>query len=80
MRVFDSPRSMQVAEVEGRSTTLTGNSPVQHNGRAQAERDWLITLPRSDGTYLYLVFIAPENDFAQLQPTYQKMLDSLQIQ
>lgn len=79
LRIFDSPRSVQVAGVEGRSTMLAGNSPVQQNGQLQAERDWLITLPRSDGSCQYLVFIAPENDFAQLRPTYQKMLDSLRI-
>jgi hypothetical protein len=26
-----------------------------------------------------VVFVAPERDFNQLRPTYQKMLDSLQI-
>jgi hypothetical protein len=28
---------------------------------------------------MYVVFVAPERDFNQLRPTYQKMLDSLQI-
>jgi len=79
LRIFDSPRSVQVAGVEGRATMLAGNSPVQQGGQPQAERDWLVTLPRSSGNCLYLVFIAPENDFPQLRPTYQKMLDSLQI-
>lgn len=79
LRIFDSPRSVQVAGVEGRATMLAGNSPGQQNGQPQAERDWLVTLPGSSGNCLYLVFIAPENDFPQLRPTYQKMLDSLQI-
>jgi hypothetical protein len=28
---------------------------------------------------LYLVFIAPEKQFSQLQPAYQKMLESLRV-
>jgi len=28
---------------------------------------------------LYLVFIAPDRDFAQLRSTYERMLDSLQV-
>jgi hypothetical protein len=28
---------------------------------------------------LHVVFIAPVDQFKQLQPTYQKMLDSLQV-
>lgn len=79
LQIFDSPRSIQVAGVAGRSTMLAGNSPVQRDGQPKSERDWLVTLPRSDGTCLYLIFIAPEDDFDELRPTYQKMLDTLQI-
>jgi hypothetical protein len=28
---------------------------------------------------LYLVFIAPEGDFPQLRPTYEKMLQSVRV-
>jgi hypothetical protein len=63
----------------GRSTLLTGTSPIQQNGQSVPERDWLVTLPGPNGNLTYLVFVAPENDFNQLRPTYQKMLDSLQI-
>jgi beta-barrel assembly-enhancing protease len=79
LRIYDSPRKIQVAGVEARSTMLEGNSPVQQNGQAVPERDWLVTLATPEGGLLHLVFIAPENQFSQLQPTYQKMLDSLQV-
>ena len=79
LRIYDSPRKVQIAGVEGFSTMLAGNSPVKNGDQPLAERDWLITLPRTQGGMLHLVFIAPENQFAQLQPTYQKMLDSLQL-
>lgn len=79
LRVSGGPQSIRVNGVQGRSVNLTGTSPIQQNGRPLAERDWLVTLPRPQGGLLYLVFVAPENAFNQLQPTYRRMLDSLQL-
>ena len=71
---------INVNGVEGRQATLTGTSPIQRNGQAVAERDWLVTVPRSQGGLFYLIFISPEPDFRSLQPTYERMLRSLQVQ
>ena len=38
-----------------------------------------MTLATASGGMMHIVFIAPESQFAQLQPAYQKMLDSLQV-
>jgi predicted Zn-dependent protease len=74
-----SMRRISVNGVSGRSVDLTGTSPIQRGSQAVRERDWLVTVPRSGGGLIYLIFIAPESDFGQLQPTYQQMLDSLQL-
>jgi Zn-dependent protease with chaperone function len=79
LRVYESPRRIQVNGGEALSTMLEGNSPIQQDGRSVPERDWLVTMPRPEGGMLHVVFIAPERQFGQLQPTYQRMLDSLQI-
>jgi beta-barrel assembly-enhancing protease len=80
LQASGSPRSVKVNGVEGRSVSLTGKSPIVQNGRPASEQDWLITVPRSQGGgLLYLVFIAPENDFSRLRSTYRKMLKSLQV-
>ncbi len=80
LRVSGNMQSIQVNGLQGRSVTLTGTSPVQRNAQPLPERDWLITLPyQGGGGLLYLVFIAPENDFGRLRPTYEKMLNSLQV-
>jgi hypothetical protein len=79
LRIYDSTRQIQAAGGEALSTMLAGKSPIQQDGQALAERDWLVTLQRQQGGVLYLVFIAPEKQFPQLQPTYQRMLDSLQV-
>ena len=79
LRVYESPRRIQVNGGEALSTILTGNSPIQQDGRPVPERDWLVTMPRPEGGMLHVVFIAPEKEFGQLQATYQRMLDSLQL-
>ena len=79
MQQSGSISRIQVNGTQGRSVYLTGSSPVTQNGRALAERDWLVTLPDSQGGLLYLVFISPDKDFNSLKNTYQKMLQSLQV-
>jgi Zn-dependent protease with chaperone function len=79
LQVSGNPQSIRVNGVQGRSVNLTGASPIEQNGRPLAERDWLVTLPRPEGGLLYLVFVAPENTFKDLQPTYRRMLDTLQL-
>ena len=79
LRVYESPRRIQVNGGEALSTMLTGNSPIQQDGRPLPERDWLVTMSRPEGGLLHVVFIAPERQFGRLQPTYQRMLDSLQV-
>ena len=65
---------------DARSADLTGDSPLQQDGKALPEHDWLVVTQGSGGSYVYVIFIAPERDFATLKPTYQKMLDSLQLE
>ena len=79
LHVYDSPRRIQVAGKDALSTMLEGSSPIREGNQPVPERDWLITLARPEGGMMHLVFIAPENRFSQLQPTYQKILDSLQV-
>jgi beta-barrel assembly-enhancing protease len=80
MRANGRPQSIRVNGVSGRSVDMTSVSPLQSNGGAVPERDWLVTLPRSDGSVVYLVFIAPEQQFNQLRPTYEQMLKTLRVQ
>jgi hypothetical protein len=79
LRKDSNAQRMTVAGRPGMSVELTGTSPIQRNGQPEPERDWLVTVKRPQDGALSLLFIAPEDDFAQLRPTYQKMLESLQL-
>lgn len=69
-----------VAGVEGRSVTLQSVSPfATAGGQAQKEQDWLVTVPQHDGSVLFMIFVAPQPDFARFRPTYEAMLKSLQL-
>jgi beta-barrel assembly-enhancing protease len=80
LRLSGGTQNIDVNGLEGRSVILTGASPIQQGGEALRERDWLVTVPRTQRGLLYLVFIAPDKDFPELRSTYGRMLDSLQVQ
>ena len=78
LRQIGNDEAIRINGMAGRSADLIGASPIRdNNGRPQRERDWLVAVQRQDGTVLYLVFIAPENQFDQLRPTYEQMLRTL---
>lgn len=73
-------KPITVGGIEGRSTFLRSPSALPDaNGQTQPERDWLVTIPRQDGSMIFMVFVAPEADFARFQPTYEAMLKSIQF-
>jgi predicted Zn-dependent protease len=80
MHVGGDIRPLSVGGQQGRSVFLRGRSPVRRDGQPLTERDWLVTTTRPQGGALYLVFVAPEDEFDQLRPVYQRMLGSLNLQ
>src|SRR5215469_3005615 len=75
-----SPQPITVAGAQGRSVTMQSTSPFSDaNGQSQRERDWLVTVPQSDGAMVYFVFVAPEAQFERFRPSFESMLRSLQF-
>ena len=80
LREIGHDEEIRVNGVEGRSEDLIGVSPVRDPaGAAVQERDWLVTLPRKDGSLLYVVFISPDRDFSRLRTTFELMLRGLRL-
>jgi len=80
MRQTSGPDDIRVNRVPGMSVDLSGQSPVlDSRGAPLPEHDWLVTLQRSDGSVLSVVFVAPERDFEQLLPTFENMLRTLRL-
>lgn len=73
-------QKITVAGVEGRSVMFQSASPFPNaSGQEQKEGDWLVTIPQRDGSVIFMIFVAPEPEFARFQPTYQAMLKSVQL-
>ena len=80
MQAIGEAQDIKVNGMAGKSLDLMGTSPVQdQQGKALREHDWLVTMKRSDGSLLYLVFISPDKDFNSMRPEFEKMLKSLQL-
>jgi len=80
LQPLDKVTEITVAGVRGRSVNLQSTSPfTDSRGQSQKERDRLVTIPHPDGSVVYFVFIAPESQFNNLVPTYDRMLKSVQF-
>ncbi len=80
LRRVGNTESYTINGMPARSVMLSGASPiVNRNNKPIRERDWLVTVQDRDGDILYFVFIAPQNDFGRLQPSYEQMLRSLKM-
>jgi Zn-dependent protease with chaperone function len=80
LQQMGSVTEITVAGVRGRSVNLQSISPFPDaKGQSQKERDLLVTIPRPDGSVVYIVFVAPDSEFDRLGPTYNRMLKSVQF-
>jgi len=80
LKVVGDSQPITVSGVQGRSVNLQSTSPFPAaNGQPEKERDWLVTIPMRDGSVIFMVFVAPQSEFARFQPTYEAMLKSVRF-
>jgi len=73
LKLTQSPQQRQIGGSPGLMVGLTGASPY-----GGTERDILLTVQRPDGLF-YMVFVGPEQGFAQLQPSFERMAQSIRF-
>jgi hypothetical protein len=49
------------------------------DGKAQRERDWLVTVQRGTDA-IYFIFVSTAANYEQFRPTFESMLRSVQFQ
>jgi len=80
MQPVGNAQAISVAGVQGRSQVMLSTSPFPDaGGQPQKERDWLVTVPRPDGSVLWMVFVAPEAQWDQFRPKFESMLKSVRL-
>jgi len=72
--VSNSRRRARIDGSNGLVTTLASNSPYQ----GQSETDVLLTVIRPQGLF-YMIFVAPQSDFRNLQGTFDQMVSSIRF-
>jgi hypothetical protein len=70
---------IRVAGREAERRDFLMPSAVVDRGRQLTQRVRLVALPHRNGEFLYLVFVAPDDDFRGLQATFDRMMNSLQL-
>jgi beta-barrel assembly-enhancing protease len=79
LRIANSPQAFTVQGLPARKLDWFGTSAVRENGKPFTERVRLVAIQTKSGVVLYLVFVAPDDDFQGLWPVFEKMLNSLQL-
>jgi beta-barrel assembly-enhancing protease len=80
MKQVGNDEDFRLNGAAAKSIMMVGNSPlVDRNNRPERERDWMVVTRNRSGDVIYFVFIAPENDFQNLYPTYDKILRSVRL-
>ena len=74
MRISRNARSIEVAGQPALLTTLHSRSPYH----GEQEVDVLATVARPEGLF-YVIFIAPDSVFDQIQPTFENILRSVRF-
>jgi len=74
MRIGRDARGIQVGDASALLTTLYSSSPF----RGEREVDALVTVTRPEGIF-YIVFIAPQSEFDQIQNTFEEILRSVRF-
>ncbi len=74
MKVTQNPQQNQVDGYQGMVTMLTTGSPYQ----GQQEDDILLTVALPQGIF-WAVFVAPDSDMRNVQPAFQRMIQSIKF-
>ena len=79
MKVVGQVQPVTVSGSSGGSVLLETISPMTGaDGNSQRERDWLVAVQRGPDA-IYFVFVSTAANYQQFQPTFEKMLRSVQF-
>jgi len=75
LRVSSNPQAFTLGGLQARRLDWVGKSAIH----PLAERVRLIAFPGKSGMVLYTIFVAPDPDFNDLWPVFERILNSLRV-
>lgn len=76
LRPTGNPVNISVGGRAAKSVEMLGKSAIRENGEPIAERIRLVALQGKGNLVLYMVFVAPNDDFDSLRPTFDRIMRS----
>jgi hypothetical protein len=76
LRPTGNPVNITVGGKAAKSVEMLGNSAIRVNGQPIAERLRLVALQGKGNLVLYMVFVAPNDDFDSLRPKFDRIMRS----
>jgi len=52
---------------------------TESSDQTTQEHNWLVAVPRQDGSLLYLIFVSRETEYTLMRPVFESILRSLQV-
>ncbi|MGZ4787525.1 MAG: hypothetical protein ACXVZX_03330 [Terriglobales bacterium] len=76
----DRVQPIQVGGAPGASVKMISPSAFAvRGGQPLTERDTLVTVDRGDGTFVYMIFIAPQRTYQNFSPAFERMFGSFRL-
>lgn len=80
LAVVGNVEEIRVNQRPAKSVALVGPSPLlDSDGQPLRERDWLMAVQKPDRSIEYIIMVAPEGDFHDFQPAFERMVQSFQL-
>lgn len=76
LRPTGNPVNIGVGGRAAKSVEMLGKSAIRENGEPIAERIRLVAVQGKGNLVLYMVFVAPDDDFDSLRPTFDRIMRS----
>jgi beta-barrel assembly-enhancing protease len=76
LRQASNPVTISVNRQAAKSLEMVGESAVRENGKPLLERIRLVSVQGKGGVVRYMVFVAPDPDFNQLRPIFDRIMRS----
>jgi hypothetical protein len=79
LQPIGQPKNISVNRRPAKQVALLGESPIREHGQPIPERLSLVAFQGKGNMVLYMIFVAPNDDFDKLLPTFDRIKQSFEL-